>query len=523
MAGNVSIPILNNINDISFAPCNDVILSDCYTETPSFLGTSGYVIDTKFVKLKSYPLLHIFETIRLTSQLPIRNLHAFSGSGGYDIDHTFNLSWDQGTFVTPIDNTNNNTNNVLSSFKPIPAFSGSGGYDIDNKYETLPNVVQMALITNKTSVPLIEPAFLGIGGYDIDKKYETLPNVVQMSLNNNRTSLPLIEPAFLGTGGYLIDKKYETLPNFVDMALITGKTSVPLIEPAFLGDNGFHINYKYKPNITFKDILNKESYKYYYAFIGSGNYSTKFLIDASDKIIENSDTRYDYTNTLQVYIETHKINNKIGVIKNKNNDVITSSYNEQTNLFNNNVFTITSNELLYDISVNHIYKLGSFDNFYTNFIEYINNFFGIGGFTNQLFSSSNQPPIDISNNNIISYNKAFLSNILSSLTGSIQITDVATMINYCVIANPFNNRDFLIKNKDGFLEGDKFFIKDGITVTFNLDILSHKDTRLNTIIDPSGNQSIPQPIYNYDLCYNNPFNITKTITTDLLIILKDNI
>ena len=483
---NVSIPNLTNVNNISFAPCNNIILSDCYIieKSPAFIGSSTYYIEQQF-----------------------------------DLSNN-----NRGLFIDKFDKFDKNKT-IDTYFKPRPAFLGISGYNIDKKYDTLPNFVDMALITGKTSVPLIEPAFLGTGGYDIDKKYDTLPNVVEMALINGNISVPLIEPAFLGTGGYDIDKKYDTLPNFIEMALINGNISVPLIEPAFLGTGGYDIDKKYDTPITFKDILNTESYKFYYAFTGSGTYSTKLSIDATDKTIETLDVRYDYTNTLQVFMETYKFNNKIGVIKDNSNNIINSSYNISNNTFENDIISMTAKDVFYNISANHIFKLGAFDNFYTNFIEYVNNFFGIGGFTNQLFSSTNLPPNDISNNNIVFYNKDLLSNILSSLTGNVQITGIASMINYCVIANPFNNRQPGITNRFGFLEGDKFFIKDGVTINFNLDILNttSNDISLSSIIDNSGNQSLPQPIYNFDLSYNNPFDIKKTITTDLLIILKDNI
>jgi len=409
------------------------------------------------------------------------------------------------------DNRPSDPNVLTGSF----AFLASGQYNISKTFQKL-------LSTNHPV--LNQPAFvsdLSNNGFTIN--FHNFTPIKQILPYN------ISAPAFLGdeNSGFSINSSFHPLPNVIQMALTTGRSSVPIITPAFLADNnrGFNKFIKFQPAISFYDILNAPTYTDYFAFLGSGTYSTQFLIDASDKTIETTDIRYDYTNTLQVFMNTYKLNNKIGVIKDNSNNVINSSYNISTNSFENDIITITSREVFYDLSVNHIFKLGAFDNFYTNFIEYINNFFGIGGFNNQLFSSSTRPPSDISNNNIISYNKAYLSTILSTLSGTVKITDVASMINYSVLANPFGNRQSGILNRDGFLEGDKFFVKDGVTINFNLDILNTipNDTSFNSIIDNSGNQSLPQPIYNFDLCYNNPFNITKSITTDLLIILKDNI
>ena len=446
------------------------------------------------------------------SNIPTADITDVSIPNLYDINGTL-FPRDIGLIVSEFPDEDADPNILTGEF----CFIASGHYDITQTFQTLKSASHLPVRN--------QPAFLSDlsnNGFSIE--FKNLPKITKFIPYN------ITAPAFLAdeNKGYSIDTTFNTLPNVVQMALITGKSTVPIISPAFLADEnkGFHTKFKYYPAISFYDILHAESYKNFYAFIGTGSYSTEFSIDISDKIIETTDIQYDYTNTLQIYMNTYKLNNKIGVIKTADNTLIRSSYDTNSNTFDTDIINITSREVLYDISSNHIYKLGSFDNFYTNFIEYINNFFGIGGLTNQLFSSTNKPPIDISNNNIISYNKAYLSTILSTLTGNIKITDVASMINYCVIANPFKNRYSNIKNKDGFLEGDKFFVKDGITVTFNLDILNniyHNDTSFNNLIDTSGNQSVPQPIYNYDLCYNNPFNISKTITTDLLIILKDNI
>ncbi len=393
-------------------------------------------------------------------------------------------------------------------------FLGSGTFDIKQTFETLQSASHLPILNY--------PAFSADIGIGYTVNHYNLPVITKM--------LPYTSPyhAFIGDDdkGYNITTTFNELPNVIAMSLITGNT-VPIISaPAFIGveNQGFH-NKTIYPTITFEDILNAESYKYYYAFEGTGTYYSKFLIDITDKEIETVDIRYDYSNTLQVYMNTNILNNKINVTKNKNNVVINSSYNSDTNSFDTNLINITSNEVFYDISSNHIKHLGAFDNFYTNFIEFVNNFFGVGGLNNNLFSSISKPSHDLSNNTV-NFNKAYISTLLSTLSGTVKITDIASMINFCIMSNPFNNRPSGTKNRDGFLEGDKFFVKNGITITFNLDILNtmpKNDTSFNSLIDISGNQSIPQSIYNYDISYNNPFNITKSITTDLLIILKDNI
>lgn len=389
------------------------------------------------------------------------------------------------------------------------AFVGENGYTIQQLFLQLDQHTNLK-VSNY-------PAFLGDEGIGYSVSHYNLPVVT--------ISLPYLNimPAFLGdenTGFSVSHTKLAQLPNVIEMSIERGNIGNIIVEPAFIGEGGFETNIKY-PFITFEDIFTHANFQNYIAFVGEGSYHTEQYFDASKQIIETHVLRYDYTNTLQVYIETTKINSKIGVIKDEYNTLISTSYSKENRNFSTNIINITANDLLYDISTNHIKHLGAFNSSYSNFIEDVNNFFGIGAYDPTIFSRTYKPPLDLSNN-IIEYNKAYISTMLSNLSGSVQITDVSAIIDFCVITNPFKNRGRLYNSKEGFLEGDRFFIKKGATITFNLDIINNTPS-ININIDTSGNQNISEKIYNYDICYNNPFNITKTMTSDLLIILKDNI
>lgn len=357
-------------------------------------------------------------------------------------------------------------------------------------------------------------AFVGENGYIIQQVFLKLDQQLSMVTNY---------PAFLGdenTGYSVSHNKLAQLPNVIEMGIERGSIGTIIVEPAFIGESGFKTDVKY-PFITYEDVFTNAKFQNYIAFVGEGSYQTEHYFDASKQVIETHILRYDYTNTLQVYINTTKINSKIGVIKDEYNNLISTSYNIENRNYSSDIVTITANDLFYDISVNHIKHLGAFNSSYSNFIEDVNNFFGIGAFDPTIFSKNYKPPLDLSNN-VIEYNKAYISTLLSHLSGSVKITDISAIIDFCVITNPFKNRGRLYNSKEGFLEGDRFFIKKGATITFNLDIINNLPS-ININIDSTGNQSISEKIYNYDICYNNPFNITKTLTSDLLIILKDNI
>ncbi len=388
------------------------------------------------------------------------------------------------------------------------AFIGENGYIIQQVFLKLDQ--QLDTVTNY-------PAFLGDENTGYSLTHYNLPVVT--------ITLPYlnVKPVFLGdenTGYSVSHNKLAQLSNVIEMGIERGNIGNIIVEPAFIGENGFKSHIKY-PLITFQDILTNAKFDNYVAFVGEGTYHTQHYIDISNKPIQTHVLRYDYTNTLQVYIDTTKINSKIGVIKDEYNNLITSSYSTDNRNYSSDIITITANDLFYDISINHIKHLGAFNSSYSNFIEDVNNFFGIGAFDPTIFSKTYKPPLDLSNN-VVEYNKAYISTLLSNLSGSVKITDISAIIDFCVITNPFKNRGRSYNSKEGFLEGDRFFIKKGVTITFNLDIINNIPS-ININIDISGNHTIPEKIYNYDICYNNPFNITKTLTSDLLIILKDNI
>ena len=129
---------------------------------------------------------------------------------------------------------------------------------------------------------------------------------------------------------------------------------------------------------------------------------TNNLSAIGSKIFPKLETTLYFLAKLQIYMNTTKINSKIGVIKDENNNLISSSYSTENRNYSADIITITADDLFYDISVNHIKHLGAFNSYYSNFIEDINNFFGIGAFDPTIFSNTYKPPLDLSNN-VIEY------------------------------------------------------------------------------------------------------------------------
>lgn len=228
---------------------------------------------------------------------------------------------------------------------------------------------------------------------------------------------------------------------------------------------------------------------------------------------------YDFTKTLQLNINTDILNLKLGLVRNSNGDIISSSFDNNLRKFNKNLISITAFDIFNNIDINQITHIGAFNGFFSNFIEKVNNYFGIGGFNNTLFGGINKPNSNHINDPVL-YNKLMLISSLNKLNGFIKLPDIDCLLNYLVLSNIFENRpqdeEFSIKN--GFLEGDEIFIKNGISIEYNLDILSNITTNNNIDIDLSLNDEFYQQ--NGTI---SPFNINNKLTTHLLLKLKDNI
>ena len=378
----------------------------------------------------------------------------------------------------------------FSQFENIPSFELTTQPDISS------NLFTQDIVDQFDDIPIFEHhlnddgsygfAFIGENGYIIQQLFLELDQHTTLNVTNypaflgdentgysvTHYNLPVVtitlpylnvKPAFLGdenTGYSVSHNKLAQLSNVIEMGIERGNIGTIIVEPAFVGENGYKTDIKY-PFITYEDVFRNAKFQNYIAFVGEGSYHTEQYFDISKQVIKTHILHYDYTNTLQVYIDTTKINSKIGVIKDEYNTLISSSYSKQNRQYSTNIITITANDLFYDISVNHIKHLGAFHSSYSNFIQDVNNFFGIGAFNPTIFSQNYKPPFDLSNN-IIDYNKAYISTLLSNLSGSVSITDINAIIDFCVITNPFKNRDRLYNSEQGFLEGDRFFIKKGV-------------------------------------------------------------
>jgi hypothetical protein len=132
------------------------------------------------------------------------------------------------------------------------------------------------------------------------------------------------------------------------------------------------------------------------------------------------------------------------------------------------------------MTAGQVISVGTYRTLYSDFINYVNNYFSYAGGFTSLFASV--PSFDY-NNGIFDAN-AFIAlinqspvNGIPQITGTITIYNVNNLIQYAVDQNVFGNRPIVPSNNGsqksisgGFKDGDLILVPAGTTITLNLEI-----------------------------------------------------
>ena len=252
-------------------------------------------------------------------------------------------------------------------------------------------------------------------------------------------------------------------------------------------------------------------------FVAEGGFSIFNEYDFVDISADYQGVRYDLTHTLQIKRPASTLNTLIGVQKDAQGNLVgtNSNYNPSTNTFIVDDVTLTSSDFLANLQATDISDLGIFEQQYTNFINGINRYFGIRGVDDQLVSQS----IDGDRNGFLSIPEfhTLITTLDSTnnylLTGTITINHLNKQLKNITSVDLFENRnDRGIEY--GFFPGDKILLKNGLKVTYTLDI-----GPANYPV-PAGEPSAQydQPYYD-DSSINTVPNLAKAVVGDILFIL----
>jgi hypothetical protein len=258
---------------------------------------------------------------------------------------------------------------------------------------------------------------------------------------------------------------------------------------------------------------------FYYAFYGSGGFTMDQCFNTIKLQQQNPLLRYDVTKAVQVRFNVRTFNEKIGLYKQSNNvDIISSAFNSVTDKFPQNHVTIEASEFLAGMSEAQVLSVGAYETMYSDYIQFVNTYFGYAGGFSSLFAEASE--FDINDglfdasafmNIITPYTTASGENV-KTLVGAITISDINNLLKFAIDGNIFKNRTpqvvdatvasasdtgsgydangfsyehSLYKTNfgmaDGFIHGDLIFIPAGTTVKLHVVIDSENYNPLNNL------------------------------------------
>ena len=276
------------------------------------------------------------------------------------------------------------------------------------------------------------------------------------------------------------------------------------------------------PGINTNPYLYDTSYSgLVYAFVASGGFTIDQCFNTIKLYSETPLIQYDVTQAVQVRFDVRTFNQKIGLLKDDTNNYVTdSSFNSYIDRFPNDSITISADEFVAGMTASQVLSVGTYSTLYTDYIEFVNTYFGYAGGFSSLFAAASE--FDINHGvfdensfiNIINPYTDVSGENVKPLTGTITISNINELLRYAVDANVFNNRtpattdgntvtepgtgyaSDLCGNDvsdlqqlyqsnygvaDGFIAGDLIFIPAGTTVSLHVDIDAESNNPLNNI------------------------------------------
>jgi len=185
----------------------------------------------------------------------------------------------------------------------------------------------------------------------------------------------------------------------------------------------------------------------HYAICGTGGFEINTSSNVKLVPISNF-AKYDFTNALQVLMKRDVFNSKIG------------GFNVSSNTFSEDIVRIETSDFL--LTEEQIISLGSLETVYLDFKNFIHNYFniphGISVFQENMDGKAK-------------FDKTELCKLLREqpFNGSIKILEINNILQNLVEYNICGNRNGSEKVEDGFIDGDLFYIPNGISILLTVD------------------------------------------------------
>lgn len=275
-----------------------------------------------------------------------------------------------------------------------------------------------------------------------------------------------------------------------------------------------------------------------YAIDSSGGFS----IQQSLPEIQLQDTsiarQFDVTEALQIKYSVRRINTKIGVTKDENNEnTLFTEFDLSNDMLITDEVTITAADILDYLTSDRIISMGKLSTLYEDFNYTVLEYFGAPYGFSTLFAGEQHYNI---NNGVFDkqaliqlFNKFDFNingTIVSDLTGYFKINNITESLRFASGTNIFDNRPAENNTgpSDGFIAGDLIYIPNGISITLTVDIEQEPYDPINNVgptnlssIDHLINYSEPQANIRKQTT-SSITNITQTYSVPILVVLTND-
>ena len=341
--------------------------------------------------------------------------------------------------------------------------------------------------------------------------------------SSNRVSLTLSLPQIKGMTQYIYLMRLKDIGTGFD------GTKVPLVSVNPTDPNNitftslFTSNSVYVASVVPPSSVEGPLLSNVYTFSATGGFVMERGLDDIKYREETSVETYDVTDSVQVLFDVAFFNAKLGLIKNDSNTQVQSSlFNKISDRFESDTGVIdsvsfSSSEFATGlVKTEQIISVGRYATLYSDFKNYVADYFGFDGGFSSLFTAASEFAVDVDNHfDSGSMMSLFTGASATSETGSyirdisgnITIANLTKSLRYAVNTNCFGNRNSTAESgtandpanntnygvSDGFIAGDLIWVNNGTTVRLNLNIDTEALNPLNNV----GPQNTLMQVTNY--------------------------
>lgn len=227
----------------------------------------------------------------------------------------------------------------------------------------------------------------------------------------------------------------------------------------------------------------------YYAIPAIGGFNIEQHFGGPIPITKNLQVKdLDLTLALQLNVNVKRFNDKLGIIKDASNNIVTSSPFDISGGTFPRIISFDFSEFSSDITPDNVISVGSFNTMYSDFRRDVINYYQLGKEVN-IFDPSGESQYttngEFTKDDFIQlFSIDGSSNMYNDLSGNMSIYYVNELLNGLYENDPFNNRN----NKTiehGFIADDLVLLENGISI--RLDLMCEAVTPINIDISNTEN------------------------------------